>query len=282
LRRHLLFLEIMNYIKVTFEIHSAEQGEVLIALLSEAGYDGFEESENALLAYIEQPKFHEDELGAIAQSMHIAFKTEIIPSQNWNAIWESNFPPVIVDDFCTIRADFHDIKVTTPYEIVITPKMSFGTGHHATTQLVMLLLKETDLRGKSVLDFGTGTGVLAILAEMLGATSTLAIDNDDWCVENAQENVARNNCKHITVQKGSLNDAEMARADVILANINRHILLEYMPALFEKLNVGGTIIMSGLLTTDKDIIIAAAETAGFKFGKIMERANWIAIKLSKV
>jgi ribosomal protein L11 methyltransferase len=272
----------MQYVKVIFEIQSGEQGEVLIALLSEAGYDGFEESEHALLAYIEQPKFHEDELGAIAQSMQVIFKTENIPSQNWNAIWESNFPPVMVDDFCTIRADFHDIKVATPYEILITPKMSFGTGHHATTQLVMLLMKDIDLRGKSVLDFGTGTGVLAILAEMLGATKILAIDNDDWCVENAQENAERNNCKHITVQKGSLNDAAMAKADVILANINRHILLEYMPSLFEKLNVGGTIIMSGLLTTDRDIIVAAAEGAGFKSGKSMERANWIAIELSKV
>jgi ribosomal protein L11 methyltransferase len=271
----------MQYIKIVFEIKDGEQSDLLIALLANIGYDGFEESDRRLLAYIEQPAFHEAELSEIAAQVKVTYQQEIVAEQNWNALWESNFPPVIVDDFCTIRADFHNIEVNTPYEILITPKMSFGTGHHATTQLVMMLMRETELKGKTVLDFGTGTGVLAILAEMLGAKDITAIDNDDWCVENAKENTARNKCKHVTIEKGSLDEVVQTPKDVILGNINRHILLHYMDALYKRLNSGGTIIMSGLLTADRDIILAAAEASGFQFVTIKEQTNWIAVKLVK-
>jgi len=271
----------MQYVKVTFAIRNQEQSDILIALLSENGFDGFEESTDSLLAYIELPKFHPDELRPVAESLGLNYDTETIPAQNWNALWESNFPPVIVEDFCTIRADFHNIHVTTPYEILITPKMSFGTGHHATTQLMMLMMKDLELSRKTVLDFGTGTGVLAILAEMLGAVNILAIDNDDWCVENAGENIARNNCRQITVRKGSLEVSGERKTDLILANINRHILLQYMPLLHGKLNVYGRLLMSGLLSEDKDIIIKAATDAGFIFKNLKEQNNWIAILFVK-
>jgi ribosomal protein L11 methyltransferase len=272
----------MQYVKVSFVITTQEQSDMLVALLANAGYDGFEESEGELLAYIESPKFHADELKSVAEAQGAGYSTELIPAQNWNSLWESNFPPVMVADFCTIRAHFHDIQVTTPYEILITPKMSFGTGHHATTQLMMLLMKDVGMKGKRVLDFGTGTGVLAILAEMLGAAHVLAIDNDDWCVENAIENAERNNCKNIRVRKGSPDEADGGKYGVILANINRHILLEYMPLLYDKLDGGGTLLMSGLLSEDRAIIISAAVDEGFIFQKELEQGNWIALSFGRI
>lgn len=272
---------LMQYIKVTFAITSQDMSDMLMAMLADAGYNGFEESEDKLLAYIESPKFLTTELDAIAQQQGLRYETEIIPEQNWNALWESNFEPVIVDGFCTIRAHFHDITVTTPYDIVITPKMSFGTGHHATTQLMMMGMHHLDLKGRSVFDFGTGTGVLAILAEMLGAADVVAIDNEEWAVENAQENVTRNNCTHIIVLAGSLEDAPAGKSDIILANINRHILLQYMKPLYEKLEENGMILMSGLLVGDKDIILDAATTVGFSFINMSEQANWIALLFEK-
>ncbi|MCD6010818.1 MAG: hypothetical protein K0Q79_680 [Flavipsychrobacter sp.] len=271
----------MQYVKLTFAITGEEQSGILIAMLTEIGYDGFEEAGDTLIAYIAQPNFHEEELQLVTGQLGANYATEIIQEQNWNALWESNFPPVIVEGLCTIRADFHDIKVTTPYDIRITPKMSFGTGHHATTQLMMQLMQQQDMENTSVLDFGTGTGVLAILAEMMGATNILAIDNDDWCVENASENLERNNCRHIRVEKGSLEVAGNDKFQVILANINRHILLQYMQALYDKLGNNGVILMSGLLREDRDIIVNAAETVKFGFEKIKEQGNWIALVFNK-
>jgi len=272
----------MQYVKVTFATASQEQSDMLVALLAGAGYDGFEEQGNYLFAYIERPEFHAEELRPLAGDRGIVYETEIIPAQNWNALWEANFEPVVVDGFCTIRAHFHNIAITTPYSITITPKMSFGTGHHATTQLVMAMMKDIPLESSAVLDFGTGTGVLAILAEMLGAAAVLAIDNDEWSVENAIENVAQNHCKNITVKRGSLEDIGSYKADVVLANINRNILLQYMRPLYALLNAGGTIIMSGLLVADKEIILQAAADAGFQFISNSEQSNWIALLLKKI
>ncbi len=272
----------MQYIKVTIKNATDEASNMLIALLSDAGFNGFEETGGALFAYIEEAAFSLEVLSTITDGQHVDYETEIIAPQNWNALWESNFEPVIVADFCTIRAHFHDIAVSTAYDIVITPKMSFGTGHHATTQQMIMLMKRIDFADKSVLDFGTGTGVLAILGEMLGATAIMAIDNDKWSVENAIENIERNSCKHISVQEASLEDISATKFDVILANINRHILLQYMALLYSKLNLRGAILMSGLLIEDKDIIIDAASEAGFKFMEMSELNNWIALLFEKV
>jgi len=250
---------------------------MLIAMLSDAGYNGFEESEHELLAYIGDEVFNEPELEAIAASLGVAFEKEILVHQNWNALWESNFQPVVVDGICTIRAHFHDIEVTTPYEIVITPKMSFGTGHHATTQQMMMLMNEMDLKDKSVLDFGTGTGVLAIFAEMLGGGAIFAIDNDEWSVENAIENTERNNCTRVTVSQGSLEDVPEGKFDIILANINRHILLHYMSDLGNKLNINCKLLMSGLLVEDKEIIVQAASNAGLQLIQSGEMNQWIVL-----
>ena len=187
----------MQYIRITLNNVAEDAQDILVAQLSYLGFEGFEHNPDNLMAYINEDEFVEEELQAITGDQ--AYTTEIIAQQNWNALWESNFEPVIVDDFCIIRADFHNVQVTTPHEIIITPKMSFGTGHHATTQLMMILMKDMDFAGKQVLDFGTGTGVLAILAEQLGAAYALGIDNDEWAVNNALENIARNNCEKITI-----------------------------------------------------------------------------------
>jgi ribosomal protein L11 methyltransferase len=271
----------MDYVKVIFSNTQAETTEVLIALLSDIGYEGFEETKTELYAYIGNEAFNKAELDETISLPGIRYETEAIPSQNWNALWESNFQPVIVADFCTIRAHFHDIAVSTPYDIVITPKMSFGTGHHATTQQMIIQMKDIPFEGRSVLDFGTGTGVLAILAEMLGAAHITAIDNDEWSVENTEENIVRNNCDYITVSKGSLEIIEERGFDIILANINRHILVEYMTLLFKKTNAGGKLLVSGLLTTDKEIMLKAAGGQGFSVLRYTEQDNWISILFGK-
>ena len=269
----------MNHIKVWLTGFEIGMVDVAIAQLANIGYDGFEEQETCLLAYIGEPEFEATALADIATSLNLTYTTEIVPSQNWNAVWESNFEPVIVDDFCTVRAAFHDLTVITRFEIVITPKMSFGTGHHATTQSVMRMMRDVDFSGRKVLDFGTGTGVLAILAEKLGADRILGIDNDDWAVENAIENVQANGCSRIEVQKASVAEIEPDAYDVILANINRHILLDNMAELARRLVPGGVLILSGLLTTDRDIIEQSVESALLMVDNQLEMNGWIALHI---
>ncbi len=253
--------------------------DILVAELSEIGFDGFEQNPTTLLAYINEAGFNENALKEITRE--VPYNIEIVPKQNWNQLWESNFEPVIVEDFVTLRADFHNIEVTTIYDIVITPKMSFGTGHHATTQLMMLMMRDIDFKGKHVLDFGTGTGVLAILAEKMEAAYVLAIDNDEWSVENANENIVRNNCTKVTAMLETDGHIPVLIQDIILANINRHILLQYMPELYSNTKKGGIVLMSGLLTEDEEIVKAAALNAGFKFTGIRHLNNWIAMSFVK-
>ncbi len=268
----------MEHIRVSFLANDPEQVGILIALLSEIGYEGFEETDGTLLAYIDQSMYKADELNNIVLPMGIVYSEMTVQAQNWNALWESNFQPVQIDDFCVIRADFHEPPVDAIYDIVITPKMSFGTGHHATTRLVIKIMKDMDLEGKTLLDFGTGTGVLAIFAEMRGANSVFAIDNDIWPVNNTKENVERNGCTCIVAELGSLDTVAAGEYDVILANINRHILLHYMDMLYAQTKAGGYLVMSGLLVEDETIINEAATRAGFTFEQIMVENNWIALR----
>lgn len=270
----------MQHIQTIIEVGESELREMLIARLSELGYEGFEENEQSLIAYISEESYSTDAETLILE-YNLTYKNQLIPRQNWNAVWEENFQPVIVEGFCTVRADFHEIGTKTPYEIVITPKMSFGTGHHATTQLMMMQMRDLPFKKARVLDFGTGTGILAILAEMLGASDVLAIDNDEWSFENAVENTLKNHCANVTVKQGSLEIVEDGPFDIILANINRHILLQYMERLFQLLNGGGHLLMSGLLVEDRDIIMQAATAAGFKEGKMTTQNNWISILFTK-
>lgn len=270
----------MDYIKITFADLQPEQKEILIAQLADAGYEGFEEADNSLDAFINKKDFDKKLLKEISFKYQTPFTSEKIVETNWNKIWESNFEPVIVEDYVAVRADFHNPITNTKFEIVITPKMSFGTGHHATTYMMIELMKDTDFTNKSVLDFGTGTGILAILAEKNGAEKVYAIDNDDWSIENAKENFQKNNCKQIRLEKAS-DASSTLKFDIILANINKNVILENFEVLRDELKADGTLLLSGLLETDRDEILDKAKELNLKEKKCLIRNNWIAIQLSK-
>lgn len=269
----------MNFLKVTVQCAETESQEIMIAQLSESGFEGFEQLDEVLIGYVKEDHFTISSLGDIIGGE--VFEVEAVPDRNWNEQWEQNFQPVVIEGLCGIRAHFHEPIVGVAHEIVITPKMSFGTGHHATTRLMVVLMSEINFAGMRVLDFGTGTGILAIYAEMKGADSVVATDIDEWSVENAQENIVRNNCTKITILKSDGFPAVESGYDCILANINRHVLLEHMPALFGAIIVNGMVIMSGLLETDKELITAAVEEAGFIVKYTIGLNNWIALLLEK-
>jgi ribosomal protein L11 methyltransferase len=261
--------------RVTFDIAEGDERDMLVASLAEAGYEGFEETDTVLYAYIPTTEFDHDLLYTITSLPHVL---EDIEQRNWNAEWEAGIEPVVVDGFCTVRAHFHEPAKTTPYEVIITPKMSFGTGHHATTRLMIAAMQAVDFKGRRVLDFGTGTGVLAILAAKLGANEVLGIDIDEWAVENAIENAGRNNCTDIVMRLGVLDDVN-GMYDVILANLNRHILLGGMERMYSLLCAGGVLIMSGLLADDEQIVVNSAQSAGFGNEYVTTENGWIAIKM---
>ncbi|MDB5252956.1 MAG: hypothetical protein JWP27_2125 [Flaviaesturariibacter sp.] len=263
----------MNHIQVTIEADEEKQ-EILIALLSDLNAVGFEQTGTHLVAYFPENDFPSYDVSA-ALTGH-TFQTTTVAETNWNEEWEKNFDPVVVDDFCAVRAHFHEPLKGVEHDILITPKMSFGTGHHATTFLMMRGMRTIDLQGKRVFDFGTGTGVLAILAEMRGAASVLATDIDEWSIRNSLENVENNGCSRITIE---LNDSVPAGQsfDVILANINRNVILAHFPALKEALAGNGTILFSGLMTSDRGAIIGAGETLGLRLVEDKERSNWISL-----
>lgn len=269
-----------NYIKITLPVASDEQQEILLALLSEEGYDGFEETGNELNAYINEDAYNEEQLNELVEPFGIDYSKEVIAPKNWNAEWESSYEPVIVDEFVAVRAHFHQPIKTVQHEIVITPKMSFGTGHHATTWQVMKLMQGIDFNNRSVFDFGCGTAVLAILAEKLGASSVLAVDNDDWCIENSIENVEANHCRNITVQKADVPSTQ--QFDIILANINRHILLQYMGTMAASLSKGGSIIISGFYKEENQLLIDAANAHRLNLITSSDRNNWSALLFQKV
>lgn len=267
----------MEYIQVVYSTDDSNIQEILMAELAECGFESFEEGKFELKAYILADSFKEEDAGQIANTYGLEHTISRIEQQNWNATWEESFAPVIVDDYCIIRADFHPEHKDVTFDIVITPKMSFGTGHHATTRLMVQQMRKTDLIGKSVFDFGTGTGVLAILARMSGAGNVVAIDNDEWSYDNTLENIERNNVDNIQVHKGSLEVVAGQQFDIILANINRHILLEYMTDMKKMLNNGGVILMSGILTDDKSIITEAAAEAGLTLLTGISEDNWLCL-----
>lgn len=272
----------MNHIKLSFGIADQEKKETLMAMLSALDFIGFEETEDGLLAYLEEPAYNEEEINNIADQFQIGFHKEVVGKRNWNEEWEKNFEPVIIDGFCSVRAYFHPKPDNVEYDIVITPKMSFGTGHHATTALMMEFMRSLDFKDKTVFDFGTGTGILAILAEFLGATSVVAIDNDDWSVENAIENCERNNAHKIKIQLATADDIEPGlQFDIILANINRHILLEYMNRMAMQLKPGGTLLLSGILPEDIAMVREAAEQSGFVYQQEKVMNNWACIQFGR-
>ncbi len=254
--------------------------EILIARLEDLGYDGFQQDSGHLDAYVPEEKFDAQELEELLSRWQLSYARQALPDRNWNEEWEKNFEPVVIGAFCAVRASFHASIPNVKYEVVITPKMSFGTGHHATTHMMIQAMEHLDLKGKSVLDFGTGTGVLAILAERLGAEHVLAIDYDDWSIDNARENMAENNIERVALEKKDTIPAGTS-FDVILANINRHVIVRELPVMRQQLRKGGVILLSGLLNDDYFDI----ENEAFKndlpiFGRL-NRGEWICLKLTK-
>ncbi|WP_343701665.1 50S ribosomal protein L11 methyltransferase [Chitinophaga sp.] len=271
----------MSHIAVTISA-PAELKDILIAQLADTGYEGFEETADTLVAYIPEEAFDEQVVLGITGSHGLDYTKERIEQANWNAVWESNFQPVLVDRFCGIRAAFHEpLGAQVEHEIVITPKMSFGTGHHATTYSVIKLMEHIDFQGKKVFDFGTGTGILAILADRLGATETDAIDNDDWAVENALENAAGNHARALRIwQADRLDEVKSGEYDVVLANINRNILLANMAHMKRILKNHGLLILSGILQEDETTIVQAAAAEGLHMERKAEREHWLALSFS--
>jgi len=267
----------MEYREVRLKVDDQNTKDILIAILAEEGYEGFEERAGELISYIPLSGFNNERLDEILTPFSIRYSVEKVLKANWNKQWEENFQPVIVDDFCTVRADFHNLEIATEHEVVITPKMSFGTGHHATTQLMIRAMRNLTFEGKSVLDFGTGTGILAILSEKLGAKSVTAIDNEEWAYENSIENSLRNGATCIEVHLGSLEHVAGRSFDVILANINRHILLRYMQDLEKLIAENGYVLMSGLLVEDEDIVVPAARSYGLHLLSRESHNNWIVL-----
>jgi len=275
---HFLFTELDNMsstIQIDIQVTDEAVSETLIALLSEIGFDGFEELPNLLKAFIAEADFNNELLNEVLGN-HVYTKSTI-EKQNWNLLWESNFEPVQVADFVGIRASFHPPIEGVAHEIIITPKMSFGTGHHATTYLVMEAMQALDFKGKTVYDFGSGTGILAILAEKLGAEKILAVDNDDWCIENSIENIVINHCQRITIEKVSTAESN-TQYQLILANINKHIIIENISYLEQALAKGGTILLSGLLVEDQSDILLFGQNLGWKHQLTTQRNGWIMLQ----
>lgn len=278
------------YLGYTFTITPRDPAtEILIAQLGYAGFESFTETSDGVIAYIQKNDAFPDgkrvsfnDLLTDIQILHsdeftITYSAEEIEQVNWNEEWEKNFDPIEVDGTCAVRAPFHK-KTAVPYDIVIEPKMSFGTGHHETTYMMIKHLLKLDMAGKKTLDMGCGTGVLAILAEMRGAHPIDAIDIDNWCYLNSIENVARNNAKHITVYQGDASLLNSKSYDFIIANINRNILLQDIPAYAKIITDGGTLLLSGFYTEDIPLISEKCNEHGLYFVSNYERNNWVACR----
>lgn len=264
-----------------FELPNQEESEKLIALLSEQGFDGFVEEPDGLTAFIPEIKFDQDSFESVISKFHIvAYTKSDIENINWNKKWESEFEPVYVDKFVAIRAHFHPPISDVQHEIIITPKMSFGTGHHATTFLVMKQMQTIDFTNKTVFDFGTGTGILAILAEKSGAASIKAIDNDEWSITNTKENIEQNNCTKISVALMNSIPTEM-QYDIILANINLNVITANLAGLAAIAKQDALIVFSGILTSDESALIAAIQKAGFQHIQTTTKKDWIALYAKK-
>lgn len=273
---------INNYLAYHFKVEPVQPGvEILIAELGERPFESFTENEDGVVAYIQKANWTPEVLQDIqileSDEFTISYTSEEIEQVNWNEEWEKNFEPIDVDGKCHVRAPFHP-KTDAEFDIVIEPKMSFGTGHHETTHMMIQHLLETDVTGLKTLDMGCGTAILAILAELKGATPIDAIDIDNWCYLNSIENAQRNNCNAITVYEGDASLLEGKKYDLIIANINRNILLNDMERYVATLNPGGTILLSGFYEDDIKFIDDSCTKNGLTYVKKHQRNNWVSLK----
>ena len=276
----------MNYIEYDFTVSPLEMGsEILIAELAEVGFDSFVDTPTGIKAYIPKDSWNEHILQDIYllsnPEFTISYQITEIEQVNWNEEWEKNFSPIVVEDLCTVRANFHPVP-NTRYDIVITPKMSFGTGHHETTYMMLQQLLPLSLEGTKVLDMGCGTGILAIMAALRGAHDITAIDIDPWCVENATENVQQNNCSFITIKEGDVSLIAGEQYNLILANINRNILLSDIPAYTQALLSQGLLLVSGFYEEDLPAIKEKCQEVGLTYLSHIERNLWVSAKFQRL
>ena len=274
----------MAYIEIKCSVNPPEIGnDILIALLSEIGCESFMETEEGVLAYIQKSVFSKELLDTLSlpKEADFGFTYSIaeIKDENWNAVWESNYPPVLIEEVCFIHAPFHDKREDVLYDMVIEPKMSFGTAHHETTALMISYLLSEKCEEKNVLDMGSGTGVLGILASMRKAKKVIAIDNDTWAFENCLENVERNHITNMHCILGDANNIPPESYDLIIANINRNILLNDMDTYVQHLAKGSIILFSGFYETDDlDSIKLKASSLGLRYHSHKEKNGWVAAK----
>lgn len=270
----------MDYIELTLQA-DADFVEILMAELAELGFESFVETDDGLEAYIQEEIFDDmavkQMLESYAERTGISYQFKKIVRQNWNAEWEKNFQPIQIGEQIFVRADFHEARPDFPYEIIITPKMSFGTGHHETTSMVMEHQLTTDHTGKKVLDVGTGTGILAVLASKLGASHINAFDIDEWSVENTIENIKLNGAENISVRLGTIEDEPQATYEIVLANINRNILISQIPAYVSFMAPDAELIVSGFYEKDITDIEKVAESVGLKKMAQLSKNNWAAV-----
>lgn len=276
----------MNYYACSF---SNPENEILkdmfMELLGTIGFDSFMDTDDGLEAYCKEQEYKETELDEILQMEQFAnvslLKKELIPDQDWNATWEASYEPVVINELCRIRAPFHQVEGSYKYDLIIEPKMSFGTAHHETTSQIIELMLQSDFTGLDVLDMGSGTGVLAILAKKLGSATTVAIDNDEWAYRNALDNIRLNDENEIVVELGDAGSLNNRQFDLILANINRNILLRDMKEYVKCLLDGGKIFFSGFYEEDLKLIAKEAESLGLKYISHVTKNNWTAAVFMK-
>ncbi len=269
----------MNYIEIHFKVKPHQQ-EVLIAFLDIKGFEGFQVTKTGLTAYMTESLFNKKVLSDILNInalSGIKYHVNVIEEQNWNTIWESNFQPVYIDNFCYIRAPFHEPDTKVDYEIVIEPKMSFGTGHHETTRLMIEFMRDIPVKKKKVLDMGCGTGILSILAAKMDAALVTAVDIDKWAYSNATENARKNNIGSIQFIQGDIDAVRQNKYDVILANINRNILMLYIKHYARMLTTSGFLIISGILIQDLDYFLEKSSAEGLRLINKRDMENWLSL-----
>ncbi|MEQ8707117.1 MAG: 50S ribosomal protein L11 methyltransferase [Phaeodactylibacter sp.] len=265
-------------------IADAPSREIILAFLGELPFDTFEETDEGLNAYLraDADAFSvEQQLSDISGQLSFSYERELVKHQNWNAVWESNFQPIQVEEFCGVRAPFHEPMKGVRYEIIINPEMAFGTGHHETTHMMIAGMQHPEWTGKAVFDYGCGTGILAILAGMLGATEIDAVDIEKPAYESTVENAKRNGVPHLKAYFGDLSKVPERTYDIILANINRNVILNSLEALYNRLNAGGQLLASGILQVDKAMVTERAALVGFECLETMHRGDWCCLQFEK-
>lgn len=261
-----------------------EHQYTLLARLHLLGFDSFEETDDGWEAYLlldDSAAGANEELTALQQSIPFSYSIEETPDRNWNEIWEAGFQPIDVEGFCGVRADFHPPMSGVRHEIVINPRMAFGTGHHATTYMMLAAMKDLHLTDQKVLDYGCGTGILSILAAKLGSSEVTAVDIEWDAYDNTIENCRQNEVANVHVLHGTLEQVMASDFNIVLANINRNVILESMAGLHDKLLPGGHLLISGILEQDRELILAKARKHHFDVQNIQDRDGWLAIHLTR-